>query len=203
MDESGALAYENRRGDVFYLQAGKTPSGKPKYYAALKVTGRPVAALPEGYEIYEKPDTAQVFVRKVKPSRISELERKQAEAAVREASGLEYFIVAIEGDALVVYTPSTRRSEFDRLMAELASFALRNHPAALDAARDQQLRRCPYVKMLRFALVDPDTRCYHAQRWCFRGSIDDWIALYDMGPLITLVAKYAKHLDSESFFELM
>ncbi len=59
------------------------------------------------------------------------------------------------------------------------------------------------MKMLRFKLVNPDTREYGAERWCFRGSIDDWIMLGGYGSLAKVVEQYAKHLDRESFFELM
>ena len=65
------------------------------------------------------------------------------------------------------------------------------------------MRRCQYMKMLRFELVNPDKRVYRAERWCFRGSIDDWWMLPGSGSLAKVVEQYAKHLDRESFFELM
>src|ERR1700677_4073365 len=79
MKNTTSLQYENRRGDLYYLQEGKTSTGKPKYYAARKLTGVPLEALPDGYAIYERPENAQVVVRKVKPSPITEFERRQAE----------------------------------------------------------------------------------------------------------------------------
>jgi hypothetical protein len=56
--------------------------------------------------------------------------------------------------------------------------------------------------MLRFTLIDSQTRSYRAERWCFRGSIDNWMPLSGCGTLADLVGTCAKHLDSESFFEL-
>ena len=41
------------------------------------------------------------------------------------------------------------------------------------------------------------------QRYCFIGSIDDWIDIGKPGKLLTLVKKYVKHIDKESFFELV
>ena len=102
MKDTTALEHVNRMGQTYYLQEGKTPTGKPKYYVGRKLSGKPLAEMPEGYEIYEKPDTAQVVVRKFKPSSITEFERKQTEDIVRRASGLEHFIVEIDGDALRV-----------------------------------------------------------------------------------------------------
>ncbi len=59
-----------------------------------------------------------------------------------------------------------------------------------------------YNKMLRFTLTDEKTRQFSVDRWCFRGSIDDWFPL-DCGELRKLVEKYCRHIGKESFFELM
>ncbi len=203
MTNSIALPYENRMGDVYYLQEGKTRTGKPKYYAGRKLTGTPLSAMPEGHEFYERPETAQVVVRKIAPSPITEFERQQAEDIVRRASGLTHFIVAIEGDALVVYTPSVSRADADRLFDLMMGPGFGKGSARADAFREEQIRRSQYMKMLRFELMDPDKRRYRAERWCFRGSIDDWFSLPGLGSLAKVVEQYAKHLDRESFFELM
>ncbi len=203
MTKPTTLEYENRMGDVYYLQEGKTRTGKPKYYTGRKLTGTPLAAMPEGHEFYERPDTGQVVVRKIPESPITEFERRQAEDIVRRASGLEHFIVAIEGDALVVYTPSTSRADADRLCDLMMGPGFGKGSAMADAFREKLMRDSQYMKMLRFELVDPDKREYRAERWCFRGSIDDWWMLPGSGPLAEVVEQYARHLDRESFFELM
>ena len=190
-------------GDVYYLQEGKTRTGKPKYYTGRKLTGTPLSAMPEGHEFYERPETAQVVIRKVQPSPITEFERRQTEDIVRRASGLSHFIVAIEGDALVVYTPSVSRADTDRFIAEMMGPGFGLGSARAEAYREKQMRSSQYVKMLRFELVNPDKREYRAERWCFRGSIDNWWELHGSGSLARIVEEYAKHLDRESFFELM
>jgi hypothetical protein len=203
MTKSTALQYENRMGDVYYLQEGKTRTGKPNYCTGRKLKGTPLAAMPEGHEFYERPDTGQVVVRKIPPSPITEFERRQAEEIVRRASGLTHVIVAIEGDALVVYTPSVSRADADRLFDDMMGPGFGKESARADAFREKQMRRSQYMKMLRFELVNPDKREYRAERWCFRGSIDDWWELPGYGSLAKVVEQYAKHLDRESFFELM
>ncbi len=60
-----------------------------------------------------------------------------------------------------------------------------------------------YQKLLRFTLVDEDTRRFAAERWCFLGSIDNWVHLPGGGELSKLVVRYAPHIGKESFFELM
>ncbi len=59
-----------------------------------------------------------------------------------------------------------------------------------------------YQKVLRFTLVDENTRRFAAERWCFLGSIDDWVHLSGGGELTKLVERYGPHIGRESFFEL-
>jgi hypothetical protein len=62
-----------------------------------------------------------------------------------------------------------------------------------------------YSPVFRFTLVDPQERLSIAERFCFRGSIDDWMHLAGGGPdpLERLAKRYVKHLGKESFYELM
>lgn len=203
MNAPSPLSYENRKGQVYHLLQGKTPTGKPKYYASRKLTGTPLDAMPEGYEWRELPETAQVVVRRIQPSLVTEFERARTEAIVQRVSGLTIFVVDIEEDSLVVYTPSTSRRKVEELINDLAGPMFRRSPSRVEAYIDESLRRSQFVKMLRFTLMNPDKRIYHAERWCFLGSIDNWFPLTGFAPLDELVEAYARHLDSESFFELM
>ena len=60
-----------------------------------------------------------------------------------------------------------------------------------------------YSKMMRFTLLDDSPRRFGAERWCFLGSIDNWLSLNGLKSLNKLLAKYVPHLGKESFFELM
>jgi len=58
-----------------------------------------------------------------------------------------------------------------------------------------------YLPMMQFILDDQEQRLFTAQRYCFMGSIDDWIDS-DHGKLAKFVRSYLKHLGNESYFEL-
>ena len=63
-----------------------------------------------------------------------------------------------------------------------------------------------YQKMLRFTLDDKKDRVFRVERWCFIGSIDRWIDLWESGSagkLSDLVKRFCPHIGQESFFELM
>jgi hypothetical protein len=187
--------YVNRRGERYYLLVGKTKTGKPKYYVSRKAQGVPVDAMPEGYEIFEQPERGIVSVRKVRPTRVRPEERDQLQSWTRELAGIEHFIIDLHGDSLVIYTPDRDPvASADLLNRIFGGFP---EDAASIAARAH------YAAMLRFTLEDAEKRLFRVERWCFRGSIDDWFYLASGKPLEALARKYLPHLNRESFFELM
>ena len=67
------VTYVNRYRDTYYLHAGKTKTGKPRYWFSTKAEGDLVDAIPEGYEVYENRD-AQVYFRKIVPQLVTPAE---------------------------------------------------------------------------------------------------------------------------------
>lgn len=59
-----------------------------------------------------------------------------------------------------------------------------------------------YSPMLVFQFVDAQGRTFQTQRYCCRGSVDDWIMIGKPGKLATLVKRYVRHLGQESYVEL-
>ena len=196
-----AVEHVNRKGDRYYLQSGKTRSGKPRYYFGRKLTGTPVEEVPDGYEIHESPETGQVHVRRSKPTEIRPVEREMLCEAIRRFAGLEYFLVDAEGNSLVVYLPAGEEKAIDDLIEMLGSFAL---PGSVRerGVKDSIMSRSQYSKMMRFEVADGEGRLFIVQRWCFLGSMEDWVFLEGPAPLSELVGKYVRHLGKESFFEL-
>lgn len=192
------VRHTNRKGDVYYLHVGQTKTGKPKYHFSRKSEGTLAEAIPEGYEIYEKPDSAQVYLRPIQNTAITAVERGYVEAECRKLTNTQAVLVDIDGDALVVYhaeDPSARILE--RLGGTM--FAL----AAAAAGSEFALRNGIYHKLLRFSLQDKDRRLFSVERWCFRGAIDGWFHLAHSLPLDKAVTRFAPHMGQESFFELM
>lgn len=59
-----------------------------------------------------------------------------------------------------------------------------------------------YQELMRFILTDKETREFQAQRYCFKGSIDDWIELDTSTDLRHLAEKCCFHLGKDSFYDL-
>lgn len=194
-----AVEYVNRMGNRYSLYQGQTRTGKPKFYMARKSAGVLVDAVPEGYEIYESPENAQVTLRRVSTSRIRPLEREQLVRWIRERAGTEYFLVDVEEDSLVVYTPHSDPAE----QAERLSKIFGSFPGATAKARDLFAQKAQYCAMFRFTLVNEEERLFRIERWCFRGGIDNWFFLGSGQTLEILAQAYLPHLNRESFYDLM
>jgi hypothetical protein len=191
--------YTNRRGDVYHLQSKVRKTGVESYSFTRNLTGTPADHLPEGYEVRELPDNAQVVLRRIKSSEILPQEKQMTEAALSEQAGLDHFIVDVGENEIVIWLPDTDLDDgLERIATEFPLGQL-----GLVRLRERLVRRARYSKMMRFVLTDAAKRRFDAQRWCFLGSIDDWFYLDGNKPLPDLLNKYVKHLGKESFFDLM
>lgn len=192
------VQHTNRKGQTYFLHEGRTPKGSPKYYFSQNSDGNLVKQVPDGFEIYEKPDSAQPFLRRQQTSRVTAAEREFVLMACREVTGSRAVIVDLERDSIIVYFAERNEGNIDRLLGVLGvSRELLNRPEMSEVLDGH------YEKLLRFTLVDEQRRLYSAERWCFRGRIDNWIPIGERGPLDQQVRTYARHLGQESYFELM
>jgi hypothetical protein len=189
------ITHTNAKGKTYYLHQGTTKTGKPKYYFAMESNGALAESIPAGFEIYENPN-AQVFLRRIPPKVITDEERQVVEDGMRKYAEVQDYKIDVKGNAIVVYTA-------DQDIETLAGLFKDIYP---DPTTNPQLRtllrnEIHYSPMLQFLLEDAQRRLFTAQRYCFVGSIDDWIDI-GYGPLPTLVKRYVKHLEKESYFDL-
>jgi hypothetical protein len=182
------VSHVNRRRDTYYLHAGTTKTGKPRYWFSRSDEGEVVEAIPDGYEVHENPE-AQVFLRRKRPQVVSPFEVALVEKGLQQYAPGQNCIVDVQGEHIVVY-------HAERISLDLDGFGFRELPA--------HYRN--YLKVMRFTLEVEAKRTFRVQRWCFRGSIDRWIDLYlagSGGTLSALVEKFCPHIGKESFYELM
>lgn len=189
------ITHVNAKGKTYYLHQGTTKTGKPKYHFAMKNEGNLADSIPDGFEIYENPN-AQVFLRRIPPKIITDGERQLVEDGMRKYASMQDYKIDVRGKAIVVYTAD---QDVDTLAELFKDF----HPNLSANTKLMTTLRgvIQYSPMMQFILDDKEQRLFTAQRYCFRGSIDDWIDI-DYGKLTNLVNKYVKHLGNESYFEL-
>src|SRR5712692_8777273 len=189
------ITHTNAKGKTYYLHQGTTKTGKPKYYFSMESNGALAESMPEGFEIYENPN-AQVFLRRIPPKIITDEERQVVEDGMRKYAEVQDYKIDVKGNAIVVYTA-------DQDIETLADVFKDMYPTPSANRQLMSLLRkeIQYSPMLQFLLEDEQRGLFTAQRYCFRGSVDDWIDI-GYGPLTTLVKQYVKHLGQESYFEL-
>jgi hypothetical protein len=187
------VEYTNRRGKTYFLHVGKTKKGNPRYHFAMQAPTELVKGIPEGYEIYENPN-AQVFLRKIVPKEILDQEMAILEKELRAHAKPTKYIIDTKGKVITIFWTDQGGPK----KGDLCSF--------FGMARMEEFyeSHAYFNPIFRFTLVDPQERLFIAERFCFRGSIDDWMYLGG-GPdsLQTLVKRYVRHLGEESFYELM
>ncbi len=188
------VKHTNRKGKTYYLHQGTTKTGKPKYFFALRNEGELVETIPTGYDIYENPN-AQVFLRRKRTPIITDEEIATVAAGMRQYCRVKDFIIDVKKNTIVIYTPD---QDVDSLVDSL-SFMPGARESKVQAIREHALT---YSPMLQFVLTDKAKRVFEARRYCFLGSIDDWIFIGEVGVLSKLVKTYVPHLGEESYFEL-
>jgi hypothetical protein len=190
------ITHTNAKGQTFSLYQGTTTTGKPKYYFAMQSAGTLAQAIPAGYEIYENPN-ARIFLRRIPPKIIMDEECQIVEEGMRKYATVKDYKIDVKGNALLIYTAV---QDIDAL----AAIVCNPHASLEENTRRMSLLRqgIHYSPMLVFQLVDVTSRTFQTLRYCFLGSVDDWIAIGKPGKLARLVKKYVKHLGQDSYVEL-
>jgi hypothetical protein len=192
-----AITYVNRKQSTYYLHEGKTKTGKPKYFFSMKAEGTLAETIPKGYQIYENPN-GQVFLRKIQPQLITDEELAVVQVGMEAFAKVQRFLIDVKKDAISIFTPDQDIARLAAIVTSASSTLGRGNQAA-----EQILERSlNYSSDLRFVLVDQEKRLFQTERYCYLGSIDDWMEIGPTDTLQKLVKAYVKHLDQESFFEL-
>jgi hypothetical protein len=188
------VEYTNKKGKTYYLHQGMTKNQKVRFYFSRKTEGNLVDAMPDGYEVYENPNGG-VYIRKARSRVISDDELAAVENEVRRFSHLRYCKVDVKKGIISIYTP---KQNVDRLLDIIRSFS------GADSVDVQRTigQLVTYSPELRFVLVDKEKRLFQTQRYCYRGSIDDWISIGESGKMEDVVGRYVKYLETEAFFGL-
>ena len=204
--------YINFRKDTYYIHGKETKTGKMGYICSQKEDNA-LAELPEGYEIYENPN-AQVFCRKIQKKLITDAEIQLVEKLLKKHCKLSPIKIDIKKNCIFIWTPDPD----NQIMAsDIGIFDLPFKMLLADQSIDSKTKEkidqkrndfiAKYSRLhcdLRFTLVKAKTRTFVAERFCYLGSIDDWIILSSLGEnsLEELIKETVIHLGEESFFEL-
>jgi len=192
------ITYTNRKGMTYYLCRSVTKTGKPRYYFAREPKGEPVEQIPEGFKIGESVN-GLVFLAKDRPAQIWPEEVAVVEAAVGRHPKSHKYRVNVKHNRIEVYEQVG--PDADELIAAWGQQVLSISGLA-DRIRAERERHAQFTPVLRFILANAERRTFRVERWCYLGSIDDWIDVGPMGPLDRLARQLIPKLGTERFFEL-
>ena len=113
------------------------------------------------------------------------------EALKRHAEEWRYK-VEVKKNTIIIYEASDHSALLEEIALPWVNKA---------ALRQSLIQGANYTAVMRFVLTDPEKRLFGADRFCFRGSIDDWIGISRGSErLDTIIKRFIKHLGKESFF---
>jgi len=191
------VQHTNRKGKSYYLHQGKTKTGKPKYFFSPKAEGDLVETLPDGYEIYENPN-AQVYLIKEQPKVITDAEKDVVERQLKKVDSSKSYRIDVKGKVITVFESNESIGAMEGIFSSF--LASRSRPNT--GIRDLIEQTASYAPIMRFTLEDEERRTFVTERFCFRGSIDDWIFIGGSNSLEVVCKKFIPHLGQESFYEL-
>jgi hypothetical protein len=193
-----SVTHTNRKGITYTLCQGVTKTGKPRYTFVRDPQGkRVVAAIPEGWEISESVNGVVSLVKE-RPQKLLSEEIEAVKAAVRRHPRARNYRVNAKRDRIEVY--EAVGPDVEDLIEALRGrgFDVLGLDERIRAERE---RYTQFTPVLRFILQDEETRVYRAQRWCYLGSIDDWLFI-TTGPVEQLARRMIPTLGTDEFFEL-
>ena len=188
-----SFTYTNRKGFTYYLCQTTTRTGKTRYYFAREPKDTPVEKLPVGYQVEESVN-AVVSLVKTRPQLIFPEELATVEAALKKLPRRHKYRVSIKNKQIVIY--ESRGADFGEMIAGIGW----SMPASI--GREFEERHAQFSPIMRFILEEPEERIFSPQRWCFRGSIDDWIHIGVPGEIEELAKELIPLLGTDDFFEL-
>jgi hypothetical protein len=134
-----------------------------------------------------------VYLRKAKPALIrpDELALVNAELNKRQTSQ-HCYLADVNGKEIVIHEGHTH---IETLRAINIGFPERG-------LEDYAARHAQFTAVMRFLLKDKATREFEPERFCFRGSVENWISIGEPAPLQKLISKFFRHLGKDSMYDL-
>src|SRR5437867_10976118 len=186
-----AVTHTSRTGKTYYLHTGPKRGGGVQHFFSTNSAGSLAEQLPEGFEVYESVN-GQVYLRRQQPKLIHNDELNCIARCIEKPRTGHRYKTEVRGNILTVYESS---AGFGWLDPHLMPLSKREQEAIAE-------QFAHYQPVLRFILVDAQRRLFAPERFCFRGSVDDWISVGRAETIEKLASNYLKHLGRDSMYEL-
>ncbi|KPA10809.1 hypothetical protein MHK_008984, partial [Candidatus Magnetomorum sp. HK-1] len=146
----------------------------------------------------EHPSNAQVFLRKKQIKIITDIENHLVNKYLKKIKSSYSYISDIKGKVITIFE-SNQNNDAIRDVFNKFSIGLPKSDSFINEIID---KNASYSPVMRFILLDKKKRIFTTERFCFRGSIDDWISIGESDSLEKLLKTFIKHLGKESLFDI-
>jgi hypothetical protein len=192
------LAHTNRRGVAYYAHAGKTKTGKTRYFVARTVRDGALDAMPAGFEFTESINGVVSITRvSANGTAASPLALGVVRREIGRHGHLQDFRAEVVKGEIVIFEPTGSLSP--ESISEMTGFpGPGSH--ALKTWMEGLQKRTRYAPVMKFCPTGDGA--YSVHRMTYRGS-GGWSYSLGIAGLETLLAKFVLHFGTEEFFELM
>jgi hypothetical protein len=121
------------------------------------------------------------------------------EAAVEQHPKAHNYRVSVKHDRIEIY--ERVGPDLDDLIARFGK-KMPLTTGQVERLRESQERSAQFTPVMRFILVNAERRTFCAERWCYLGSVDDWIDVGPMGSVDDLARRLIPKLGTDQLFEL-
>ena len=191
------IAYTNRKGRTYFLCQGQTKTGKARYYFAREPKGEPVEEIPDGYKITESVNGV-VSLAKERQALLREEEIAAVENELKQHPKSRRYRLKAKYDRIEIYEMLAPEAES---MADIFDVFGLGLPRMVEKIQDFLDENSQFSAIMRFILIDEEKRLFRAQRWCYLGSIDDWVDV-DYGQIQELASYTIPALGTDDYYEL-
>jgi hypothetical protein len=131
--------------------------------------------------------------RKEKPALIQPAELALVEQELRKRQTAKHtYATEVSGEIIVIHEGDTHIDTLREINIRFSARGLEDYAA----------RNAHYTPVMRFVPRAEVPRLFEPERYCFRGSVDDWISIGTPNQLKKLTSRFLKHLGADSTYEL-
>ena len=188
------IEFKNIRQQAYYIKSKKTKKGNTTYFMTRKKDEKCLDKIPQGYEVFERYDTGMMYIRKMKKSNFQIHEIKIIENELEANQSIIGYKLDINGDQIKIYV--AEKEENERIAQTFDDSFL------LQKIRFSEKFKRFDEKIIINIKVSKQGKEFEIMRFCYLGSVDDWIVIDTGNNLELLTKKYLIHLGKESYYEL-
>jgi hypothetical protein len=189
-----SYTYTNRKRSTYYLCQANTKTGKTRYFFIREPSiAIPVDEIPAGYQVEESVNGIVSLVR-TRPQLILPEELVNVEAVLKKHPRGHQYRAAIKRNQIIIY--ESQGAELAGILAQMGWTT----PTGLE--QEFMEYHAQFSPIMRFSLSGIEDRTFIPQRWCFRGSVDDWIDIGSPDKIDLLAEELIPALGTDDFYEL-